>query len=82
MVGGKMQVVKILPKGQITIPREIRKSMNIKEGDTLVLEKTEMGIMLKKGKTLFDYIGKLPNLGMSIEEMREKAIEGVAKERG
>ena len=77
-----MQVVKILPKGQITIPRDIRKSMNIKEGDTLVIEKTEMGIMLKKGKTLFDYIGKLPNLGMSIEEMREKAIEGVAKERG
>lgn len=77
-----MQVVKILPKGQITIPREIRKSMNIKEGDTLLLEKTEKGIMLKKGKTLFDFIGKLPNLGMSIEEMREKAIEGAAKERG
>lgn len=77
-----MQVVKILPKGQITIPREIRKSMNIKEGDTLVLEKTDKGIMLKKGKTLFDFIGKLPNLGMSIEEMREKAIEGAARDRG
>lgn len=77
-----MQVVKILPKGQITIPREIRKSMNIKEGDTLVLEETDKGIILKKGKTLFDFIGRLPNLGMTIEEMREKAIEGAAKERG
>jgi len=76
-----MNAVKILPKGQITIPRRIRKSMNIKEGDTLVLEETEMGIMLKKGKTLFDYTGKLPNLGMSIEEMREKAINRAAKER-
>lgn len=75
-----MQAVKVLPKGQITLPKEIRKSLNIKEGDTLVIEKTDNEIVLKKGKTIFDYIGVLPNLGMSIEEMREKAIEEVAKE--
>ena len=77
-----MNAVKILPKGQITIPRNIRKSMNVRVGDTLILEKTEMGILLKKGKTLFDYIGKLPNLGIPIEAMREKAVERAAKEDG
>ncbi len=32
-----MQAVKVLPKGQITLPKKIRKSMNIKDGDTLII---------------------------------------------
>ena len=32
------------------------------------------------GKTIFDYAGALPNLGMTIEEMRERAIEKAARE--
>lgn len=76
-----MQAVKVLPKGQITLPKKVRKKFGIKEGDSLVLEEEKDKIVLKKGKTIFDYIGILPNLGMSIEEMREKAIEEVAKER-
>ena len=75
-----MNAVKILPKGQITLPNEIRKSMDIKEGDTLLIEKTGEEIVMKKGKTIFDYIGILPNKGLSIEEMREKAIEEAVKE--
>ncbi len=76
-----MQAVKVLPKGQITLPKKVRKKLGIKEGDSLVIEEEKDRIVLKKGKTIFDYIGVLPNLGMSIEEMREKAIEEVAKER-
>ena len=76
-----MKAVKVLPKGQITLPKEIRKDLNIKEGDTLVVEKADGDIILRKGKTIFDYAGTLPNLGMSIEEMREKAIEEAVKER-
>jgi AbrB family looped-hinge helix DNA binding protein len=76
-----MQAVKVLPKGQITLPKTVRKKLGIKEGDSLVLEEEKGRIVLKKGKTIFDYIGVLPNLGMSIEEMREKAIKEVAKER-
>ncbi|MBI5050487.1 MAG: AbrB/MazE/SpoVT family DNA-binding domain-containing protein [Nitrospirae bacterium] len=76
-----MQAVKVLPKGQITLPKKVRKNFGIKEGDSLVLEEEKGKIVLKKGKTIFDFIGFLPNLGMSIEEMREKAIEEVAKER-
>lgn len=75
-----MIAVKILPKGQITLPNEIRKSMDIKEGDTLLIEKTGEEIVMKKGKTIFDYIGILPNKGLTIEEMREKAIEEAVKE--
>jgi AbrB family looped-hinge helix DNA binding protein len=79
-VGGFMRAVKVLPKGQITIPREIRKNMKIKVGDTLVIEKTGDGVILKKNKTLFDYIGSLPDIGLTVDEMRDKAIEKAVKE--
>ena len=74
-----MNAVKILAKGQITIPKKIRKSMDIKEGDTLLIDKTGEEIIMKKGKTIFDYVGILPNKGLTIEEIREKAIEEIIK---
>lgn len=76
-----MQAVKVLSKGQITLPKDVRKKLGIKEGDALLLDEDDEKIVLKKGKTIFDYSGTLPNLGISIEEMREKAIEEVAKEK-
>ena len=76
-----MQTVKVLPKGQITIPKDVRKHMGIKVGDTLVMEEAEDKVILKKGKTIFDYVGTLPDLGMSIKKMREKAIAEAVKDR-
>ncbi len=35
---------------------------------------------MKKGKTIFDYVGILPNKGLTIEEIREKAIEEAVKD--
>ncbi|MDA8089342.1 MAG: AbrB/MazE/SpoVT family DNA-binding domain-containing protein [Nitrospiraceae bacterium] len=75
-----MQSVKVLPKGQITLPKKMRDKFGINIGDALVLEESKDGIVLKKGKTIFDYAGTLPNPGISIEEMIEKATEEVAKE--
>ena len=75
-----MLAVKILPKGQITLPQKIRKTMNIKEGDTLLVEKVEGAIILRKGKTIFDYARSLPRLKLTIEQMRDKAIEETIKD--
>jgi len=75
-----MQAVKILSKGQITLPKEIRKTLSIKEGDTLLLEKAEGAIFLRKGKTIFDYARTLPKLTITLEEARERAIEEAAKD--
>ena len=75
-----MNAVKILPKGQITLPKEIRKSLGIKEGDTLVIENSDGEIVLRKGKTIFDFVGTLPDLGLSIDEVRDKAVEEAAKD--
>ena len=77
-----MQTVKVLPKGQITLPKQVRKKLKIAVGDRLLLEEDQEKIVLKKGKTIFDYIGTLPSLGMTPEKMREKAIEEAVKENG
>ena len=71
-----MQTVKVLPKGQITLPKEIRKKLDIREGDTLLMDTDGLRATIKKGKTIFDFKGVLPNLGMSIDEIREKAVAG------
>jgi AbrB family looped-hinge helix DNA binding protein len=75
-----MKSVKVLPKGQITLPRDIRKKLEIETGDTLLLEERDQQLVIKKGKTIFDYVGYLPNLKLSIQEIREKAIKEVAKD--
>lgn len=75
-----MQAVKVLPKGQITLPKKIRQHLGINIGDALVIEEEEDRIVIKKGKTIYDFIGTLPDLGLSVDEMIEKATEEVAKE--
>jgi AbrB family looped-hinge helix DNA binding protein len=75
-----MKSVKVLPKGQITLPKDIRKKLEIKTGDTLLLEEKDQQVVIKKGKTIFDYIGHLPDLKLSIEEIREKALREAAKD--
>jgi AbrB family looped-hinge helix DNA binding protein len=78
--GIKMQAVKVLPKGQITLPKNVRKRLTIEVGDTLLLEEKKNQLILKKGKTIFDYVGTLPNLGITVEKIREKAVREAAKE--
>ena len=76
-----MQAIKVLPKWQITIPKNVREKLKIHVGDTMVLEERGGEIVLKKGKTIFDYTQSLPNLGMSVDEIRAKAAGEVARER-
>ncbi len=71
-----MQAVKVLPKGQITLPKEIRRRLDIREGDTLLLDTDGSLATIRKGKTIFDFRGALPNLGMSVDKIREKAVAG------
>ena len=58
------------------MPKEIRQRLDIREGDTLLLDTDGFLATIKKGKTIFDFKGALPNLGMSIEKIREKAVAG------
>jgi AbrB family looped-hinge helix DNA binding protein len=76
-----MQAVRVLPKWQITIPKSVREKLKIRVGDTMVLEERKGEIILKKGKTIFDYAQSLPNMGMTVNHIREKIVAEVARER-
>jgi AbrB family looped-hinge helix DNA binding protein len=76
-----MHAVKVLPKWQITIPKKVREKLKIHVGDTIVVEERQGEIVLKKGKTIFDYTQSLPHLGITAAEIREKAAAEVARER-
>ncbi len=77
-----MRAVKVLPKGQITLPSAVRRKFKIAEGDTLILEENGERITIRKGKTIHDYAGTLPNLGIPIEEMIERSIDEMVKDLG
>jgi len=75
-----MTSVKVLPKYQITIPKLIRKKLNLHLGDAVVFVEEKEKIVLSKGKTIYDYVGTLPGTGMSIEEIRNKATQEAMKD--
>ena len=71
-----MLAVKVLPKGQITLPKEMRQKLHIEVGDTLLMDADGEQFFFRKGKTIFDFKGVLPSMGMTINEIREKGIAG------
>jgi AbrB family looped-hinge helix DNA binding protein len=46
-----MKAYTITPKGQVTIPAEIRDKMKLKPGDKITYEDTAAGILLRPSKT-------------------------------
>lgn len=58
-----MAMARVTAKGQVTIPVEVRKSLDIKEGDDLLFEVGEAGevrIRVVKRRSLLDLYGALP----------------------
>ena len=51
------KLVKVTRRGQTTIPIEIREQCGIKEGDKLLVQVTEKGILFKPVPKLIDMAG-------------------------
>ncbi len=70
MINRKIEdIVKVSPKGQIVIPKEIRKRLGVSAGERLLVMSEDKEILIKKLEK------------MSIEEIGEK-VEGVVKGKG
>jgi antitoxin PrlF len=80
-------VVRVQEKGQVTIPLEIRRKLNLKKGDLVTFIETEHGVLIKPAEVFvagaLDEIGRaLKARGFKLEdlieqgrEMREEIIE-------
>ena len=73
-----MQKVKVTRKGQTTIPIQIRQQLGIKEGDDLMVEATEEGVLFKRIPRLTELAGifaghtEVKELKKEIDKMREE----------
>ncbi len=46
----EIKIIKVTDKGQISIPIGIRESLNIQQGDNLIITKTNDSVIIKKIK--------------------------------
>ena len=79
--------VRVQEKGQVTIPTKLRKKLNIKKGDTVMVVETKDGLLIKPAEVVLtealDEMGKaLKADGVTLEqwnkrgrEIREKLLE-------
>jgi len=71
-------VVKVTRRGQTTIPVELRQKLGIKEGDELLVEVTQQGILFKPIPKLVDMAGvdskygKVGEVKKEIDRLREE----------
>jgi len=71
-------VVKVTRRGQTTIPAEFRERFGIKEGDELLVEPTERGLLLKVIPRLEEMagvdarFGKVEEVKQRVEKLREE----------
>ena len=71
-------VVKVTRRGQTTIPLAIRKQCGIKEGDKLLVQLTEKGILFKPIPKLVDMAGI--DAGYGTPEEINKMIDKLREE--
>jgi len=71
-------IVKVTRRGQTTIPAEFREKLGIKEGDELMVETTEQGLLFKPIRKLEDCAGiyakygKVEEIKKEIDKLREE----------
>jgi len=71
-------IVKVTRRGQTTIPIELREKFGIKEGDELVVELAEKGLLFKVIPRLealagaYSKFGKVEEIKREIEKLREE----------
>jgi len=73
-------IVRVQEKGQVTIPLQIRKKLNLKKGDLVTFEETKNGVVIKPAEvvvsTALDEIGKaLKASGIMLEDLIERGRE-------
>ncbi|MGA2385208.1 MAG: AbrB/MazE/SpoVT family DNA-binding domain-containing protein [Candidatus Bathyarchaeia archaeon] len=66
-----VSIVKVTRRGQTTIPLEIRQKCGIKEGDRLLVELTDKGVLFKPIPKLLDMAGFMAGHGTPEEIKKE-----------
>ena len=73
---------KITSKGQITVPRSVRRALGVKEGDNLIFKETPDGFSITpvRNQSVFEKYRGVDSLGVG--SGREAVIRAVRELRG
>jgi antitoxin PrlF len=78
-----MPTAKVTSKGQVTIPNEVRKALNLKPGDRIDFFQNQHGefVLLPRNRSIRDLEGCVPRLDYvpTIEELNEAVGAAVAE---
>jgi AbrB family looped-hinge helix DNA binding protein len=80
------QGVRVQAKGQVTIPQEIRKSLNLKKGDLVVFEETDRGVLIKPVRLYADadlraaLVKQVREVRERFDELTTEEIESLVKD--
>ena len=69
---------RIQEKGQVTIPTKIRRKLNLRKGDMVMLVETEAGVLIKPAELIvseaFDKIGEALKVdGITLEKWNKRS---------
>ncbi len=77
-----MRAYSITPKGQVTIPIEIRKKLKLRPGDKIVYEQTGNGFVLKPADANmlsdFGFLKDKKESGVDLARLRKMVREKIA----
>lgn len=72
--------VRVQQKGQVTIPRQIRRKLGLRTGDLVTFVETDLGVVIQPAEVVIgaalDEIGRaLKAKGLSLEQVLERSRE-------
>ena len=73
-------IARVSRRYQVVIPKEIRKALGIKEGDTVLFEIEGDEIRIRKLRSFLDLEGSLKGKSLSPEEIRDRTEREIAKD--
>ena len=73
-------IVRVSKRYQVVIPKEIRRKLNIREGDKILFEIEGDEVRIKKVKDFLSLAGILKGDAPSPKELRNKVEEEIARD--
>ena len=78
-----MKAYSITPKGQVTIPLEIRDKLKLKPGDKVIYQNTKRGVLLKPAKRNmlddFGFLNGRQKPGHGLDSIRKTIRKKIVK---
>ncbi|MCS6998094.1 MAG: AbrB/MazE/SpoVT family DNA-binding domain-containing protein [Aquificaceae bacterium] len=76
------EVAKVMARGLIALPSDVRKRLGLKEGDLVKIEVKEDQLIIRKEQRVYDLKGSLPPQGQGVKTFAQILAEEFEKQKG